>query len=114
MTDREKVVNGLECCEALHNGGDVKCATKCPYWLGGDGSVDNNCRGRLIFDVLALLKAQEPIEARLHLCESCAKEYPECDATSDDIMFGRGIGNDNVIGCAAYVNKWKGGKTNDG
>ena len=58
-------------------------------------------------DALALLKVQEPIEARLHLCESCAKEYPECDATVYGIGFGCGVGNDNIIGCTAYVNRWK-------
>lgn len=56
---------------------------------------------------IALLEAQEPIEARLHLCESCMKEYPECDATIDGIEFGCGVGNDNIIGCTAYVNRWK-------
>lgn len=70
-------------------------------------------------DALALLKAQEPIEARLHLCESCTKEYPECDATIDGIEFGSGISNDNIIGCSAYVNRWKAhepitGETSDG
>ena len=58
-------------------------------------------------DALALLKAQEPIEARLHLCKSCTKEFPECEATVDDIEFGCGVGNDNIIGCLAYVNRWK-------
>lgn len=52
------------------------------------------------------LKAREPIEARLHLCESCAKEYPECDATVYGIKFGSGVGNDNIIGCTVYVNRW--------
>ncbi len=51
-------------------------------------------------------KAQEPIEARLHLCESCKKQYPECDATKDGVAFGSGTGNDNIIGCSAYVNRW--------
>ena len=54
-----------------------------------------------------MLKAQGPIEARLNLCDSCAKLYPECDATADAIKFGCGVGNDNVIGCMEYVNRWK-------
>ena len=53
------------------------------------------------------LKAQEPIEARLHLCDSCKKQYPECDATKDGVAFGSGTGNDNIVGCTAYVNRWK-------
>jgi hypothetical protein len=52
------------------------------------------------------LKAQEPIEARLHLCESCKKQYPDCEATKEGIVFGNGIGNDNIIGCTAYDNRW--------
>lgn len=54
-----------------------------------------------------MINKKEPIEARLHLCESCTKEYPECEATINDIEFGCGVGNDNVIGCTAYVNRWK-------
>lgn len=54
-----------------------------------------------------LLEAQEPIESRLHLCDSCAKVYPECDSVHDGVAFGSGVGNDNVIGCTAYVNRWE-------
>ena len=53
------------------------------------------------------LKAQEPIEARLNLCESCAKEYAECEADKTDLVYGSGVGNDNIIGCPWYVNRWK-------
>lgn len=58
-------------------------------------------------DALALLKAQEPIEARLNLCESCAKEYAECEADKTDLVYGSGVGNDNIIGCPWYANRWK-------
>lgn len=61
----------------------------------------------ILKDALTLLKAQESIEARLHLCDSCTKLYPECDATADGIEFGCGFGNDNIIGCTAYENRWK-------
>ena len=61
---------------------------------------------KAISKLKTLSKEKEPIEARLHLCESCAKEYPECDATIDGIEFGNGVGNDNIIGCTAYVNRW--------
>lgn len=56
---------------------------------------------------IALLKAQEPIEARLNLCKSCAKEYAECEADKTDLVYGRGVGNDNIIGCPWYANRWK-------
>lgn len=63
-------------------------------------------RDEIIKNTMAL-KKKTPIEKRLHLCESCSKDYPECDATFDGIKFGSGVGNDNVIGCTAYVNRWK-------
>ena len=97
MTDREKVIKGLECC----NGEALCIGEKCPYF------DDKMCVETLHSDTLALLKAQEPIEARLNLCESCTKEYPECDATIGGMEFGCGVGNDNIIGCTAYANRWK-------
>ena len=60
MTDREKVIKGLECCNSLHNDSIVKCATDCPYW-----EFDAKCRGFVMRDALALLKAQEPVEPKI-------------------------------------------------
>lgn len=51
MTDRGKVINGLECCHQIHQ---TECF-KCPYARG------NGCTYALMGDVLALLKAQEPV-----------------------------------------------------
>ena len=110
MINREKVIKGLECCieklDTVTNKTHGFNCTACPYFKRCDSS------GYLVGlplmkDALVLLKAQEPIEARLNLCDSCAKLYPECDATADAIKFGCGVGNDNVIGCMAYVNRWK-------
>lgn len=102
MTESE-IVKRLEYC--INNQCDI-CQEE-----NGSGFpwVDGRCYGftERVCDALALLKAQEPIEARLNLCDSCAKLYPECDATADAIKFGCGVGNDNVIGCMAYVNRWK-------
>ena len=57
MTEREKVVKGLECC---HEGG------RCGYYSGGPtcpyfkkNSKVGACVGRLINDAYALLKEQE-------------------------------------------------------
>lgn len=51
MTDREKVIKGLECCKIpftkCYDGG-------CPYF------ENDGCKARLKGDALALLKAQEP------------------------------------------------------
>ena len=53
MTDREKVIKGLECCKIpftkCYDGG-------CPYF------ENDGCKARLKGDALALLKAQEPVE----------------------------------------------------
>ena len=54
---REKVIKGLECCNSLHNDSIVKCATDCPYY-----EFDAKCRGFVMRDALALLKAKEPIK----------------------------------------------------
>lgn len=98
------IIEQLECAIVFAtNFGD--CAANhgyCKY-----ASNFEECKYKLLCEALALLKEQQPIEARLHLCESCAKEYPECDATADGIEFGSGVGNDNIIGCTAYVNRWK-------
>jgi hypothetical protein len=60
----------------------------------------------MVDNIITLLKEQEPIEARLHLCESCKKQFPECEVTEDNVVFGSGKGNDNIIGCSAYDNRW--------
>lgn len=78
---REKVINGVECCNALHNGGTVMCGTECPYGIA-DG-IDRGCRYKLIPDALAMLKAQEPVEPvpglwyrdiQLYKCGACGGE----------------------------------------
>ena len=48
--DREKVINGLDCCID-----ESKCGSECPYW-----DDNGNCRSNMEADALALLKAMEP------------------------------------------------------
>ena len=50
MTDREKVIKGLECCIIRHPDDKARC-DECPY--------ESACCNRLKYDALALLKAQE-------------------------------------------------------
>lgn len=54
MTDREKVIRGLECCT---NTDMSMCLDECPYHKDG-------CSGgiKMMQDALALLKEQEPVE----------------------------------------------------
>ncbi|MEA3346936.1 MAG: hypothetical protein U9Q21_02465 [Candidatus Auribacterota bacterium] len=43
-----------------------------------------------------------PDSPDFHLCDSCNFEVPTCPAGPDDIVFGNGVGLDNVIECRAY------------
>jgi len=54
MTDREKVIKGLECCGFTEN--MIRC-DNCPY----DRS-EGGCFTKLRHEALELLKEQEPIE----------------------------------------------------
>ena len=70
MTDREKVIKGLECCIPYESEGnehlciyDDDYNPNCPY--RGTGSYGVSCMTKLMRDALALLKAREPDETRL-------------------------------------------------
>lgn len=39
---------------------------------------------------------------QVNLCDSCTYTYPECPSEKDDVIFGNGIGNDNICGCNKY------------
>jgi hypothetical protein len=54
MTEREKVIKGLECCD-----GYCDDETGCPYF---DELEPFDCQEQLRADAIALLKAQEPVE----------------------------------------------------
>ena len=53
MTDREKVIVGIEHCDRLG-------CSMCPYKPGGYSPMD--CRIQLMRDALAILKEQEAVE----------------------------------------------------
>ena len=65
MTDREKVIKGLECCGATMN------CNECPY-----DSEMGGCFRNLKADALKLLKEQEPVPPRK------AKRYIEYSDTA--------------------------------
>lgn len=61
------------------------------YFCGyDDGEKTVNCKDGVINN-------------KIHLCNSCQKTYPECDSKAEDIIFGNGIGNDNICACACYL-----------
>lgn len=79
MTDREKVVKGLECCTK----GEV-CFSDCPYFKEVP-MADGKCITALQADALAMLKEQEAVEPILkrqgrnkyynyYVCRCCNEE----------------------------------------
>lgn len=57
MSDREKIIKGLECCHVQRNGVPPLCED-CPYMNPMEGTCD--ALDELLGDALTLLKAQEP------------------------------------------------------
>ena len=55
MTDREKVIKGLEACAGTNTDGTADCVLECPY----KGSFC--CIDRLMYDALDLLKEQQKL-----------------------------------------------------
>jgi len=41
-------------------------------------------------------------DTKLNLCSTCSLEIPSCSATFEDVEYGDGTGNDNVIECKHY------------
>ena len=85
MTDREKVINGLEYCSK----GPVGCQTECPY------KRDFGCRSQLSADALALLKAQEPRVMSLEEAQAALHTervvWTECEEKNGDKLLYVGL-----------------------
>ena len=79
MTDREKVIKGLECCNEF-----MTCKANCPYRNDG-------CREILSRDALALLKSQEPVEPILDIdtwkCGDCGHALEHQQLLGDNVLF---------------------------
>ena len=80
MSDREKVIKGLE----MHKSGLCNVLTEngkeyCPYWENND-----NCMVALLNDTLSLLKAQEP---RVMTLEEVRKHYTLPPVVLDDLQW---------------------------
>ena len=96
MTELEKVIDSL-----------LDQARDKDLLANGDESSIFTEDAKYLRTAADLLKAQRPIEARLNLCDSCKQNFEGCSAKGDDVTFGSDTGNDNVIGCREYVNRWK-------
>lgn len=77
MTDLEKVINAIQICYTLgHN------CTECQFFS------EDDCNDKLMQDVLALLKAQEPVEPAIggnqkscwyYICPICQLDIDKGD-----------------------------------
>lgn len=81
MTDREKVIKGMECCFTDMDRSDSMPCRSCPY---GTLPKDMNCQKKMFAHVLALLKEQEAVAPelevlneldRLYRCPKCHKHF---------------------------------------
>lgn len=76
MTEREKVIKGLECC-IKHDPDDKPRCNECPY--------DGACLNRLKYDALALLQAQGAVKVKIKCNTGMTHWYAcgACDASVD-------------------------------
>ena len=56
---------------------------------------------RTIIEAIKQLPSAQP-DNQIHLCDSCDYSYPDCPSKNDDVIFGNGIGNDNICACNKY------------
>lgn len=48
------------------------------------------------------------VDKTINLCDTCLSQMPDCPATSDDVSYGNGPGDDNVYQCNHYTNNGEG------
>ena len=91
-------------------------------WYCKDCNKRKNSKGKTVYeigeapcracDVGTMLDAVEDYPAAdvvertqknsVNLCDSCRYDYPECPSGADDVLYGNGIGNDNICCCNKY------------
>ena len=85
MSDREKVIRGLECCKDSNVG--FECPS-CPYY---PSQKSDKCIFELHSDALALLKAQEPVEPVVDIdtwkCGNCGHTLEHQELLGDNVLF---------------------------
>lgn len=55
----------------------------------------------LNIDAVNMQPTAQP-DNQTNLCDSCDYSYPDCPSKYDDVIFGNGIGNDNICACNKY------------
>lgn len=58
-------------------------------------------RARMFEQTINALPPAQP-DNQIKLCDSCYYSYPDCPSKNDDVIFGNGIGNDNICACNKY------------
>lgn len=77
--------------------------------LGDQTDIDDIIDDVLEFAISAVERLVPAADVRnvpnnkVHLCDSCKHEYPDCPASNIDMLFGDGVGNDNICCCKCYV-----------
>ena len=94
MTDREKVIKGLECCASMNG----SACRECPYsseCVVGEASYQTGT-AHLAADALALLKEQEAVVR----CKDCKNRFDGCcyNRKSDRTNFGVFVADDWFCG----------------
>lgn len=68
------------------------------YHTGENWYVGVNCAESEIYEL-----PSGRLDNQVHLCNSCKYEFPVCPIKNDDIVFGNGVGDDNICACSKYV-----------
>lgn len=111
-----------EVCGYTQNVSKFACLNRCEHWKPKTEQKANcsNCtKRRLCDDAFSKYRDKSRCDeyeaesktdkrdknTKRNLCDSCKHSFAECPATINDIIFGDGIGNDNVYECYKYEKK---------
>ena len=79
MIDREKVINGLECCMS------ESLCYKCPYKCEDECENGKYYYSKAIEDAITLLQEQEPVTPELRMSKWGFKQWLICGACGNTI-----------------------------
>ena len=94
--EREEAIKTLQHCGAENF---------CPHCISTTNCYGCNMRDALDMAIEALKEQTTPtikLNNQIHLCDSCKYNYPNCPSENEDVLFGNGVGNDNICCCAKY------------
>ena len=65
------------------------------------GAVIDQCGLDTAYDIIENIPSVEP-NNQVHLCDFCKYNYPECLTEGSDVIFGNGMGHDNICACTKF------------